>query len=231
MKNLLPLTLRAQLGRMREPNPLRELLGRIGVQGLHSSIAFGVGARRWSQLEVQKGARVCRNTYFQINTVDSRKRIIIGERVYIGPNSFFSAGERIELGHDCLIGASCVLLSAGHSYDDPTVPYATAPIVSYGSIVLEPNVWMGAGAAIVGGVTVGFGSVIAAGSHVRHSVPPLCLVAGNPMRVLKTYDWKRRDWVRVPSERIALEEHMTRHAASLPSLEEFTRSLLEKMKR
>jgi len=122
-------------------------------------------------------------------------------------------------------------LSAGHSYDDPTVPYATAPIVSYGSIVLEPNVWMGAGAAIVGGVTVGFGSVIAAGSHVRHSVPPLCLVAGNPMRVLKTYDWKRRDWVRVPSERIALEEHMTRHAASLPSLEEFTRSLLEKMKR
>lgn len=53
-------------------------------------------------------------------------------------------------------------------------------------IVIEGNVWIAAGATIIGGVTVGENSVIAAGSVVTRDVPPNTLVGGNPARVIRS---------------------------------------------
>ena len=53
-------------------------------------------------------------------------------------------------------------------------------------IVIERNVWIAAGATIIGGVTVGENSVVAAGSVVTKSVPPNTLVGGNPARVIRS---------------------------------------------
>ena len=53
-------------------------------------------------------------------------------------------------------------------------------------IVIEGNVWIAAGATIIGGVTVGENSVIAAGSVVTRDVPPNALVGGNPARVIRS---------------------------------------------
>jgi acetyltransferase-like isoleucine patch superfamily enzyme len=53
-------------------------------------------------------------------------------------------------------------------------------------IVIERNVWIAAGAIIIGGVTVGENAVVAAGSVVTKDVPPNTLVAGNPARVIRS---------------------------------------------
>ena len=52
--------------------------------------------------------------------------------------------------------------------------------------MIERNVWIAAGATIIGGVTVGENSVVAAGSVVTKDVPPNTLVGGNPARVIRS---------------------------------------------
>ena len=54
-----------------------------------------------------------------------------------------------------------------------------------GSIVIEDGAWIGAGAIILPNVVVGARSVVGAGSVVTRSVPPGCVVAGNPARLLR----------------------------------------------
>ena len=52
-------------------------------------------------------------------------------------------------------------------------------------IVIEDNVWIGRDSRILKGVTVGKGSIVALGAIVTHDVPPYCVVAGNPAKVVK----------------------------------------------
>jgi acetyltransferase-like isoleucine patch superfamily enzyme len=53
-------------------------------------------------------------------------------------------------------------------------------------IAIEKSVWIATGATIIGGVTVGENSVVAAGSVVTKDVPPNTLVGGNPARVIRS---------------------------------------------
>nr|WP_160164151.1 acyltransferase [Nafulsella turpanensis] len=69
-------------------------------------------------------------------------------------------------------------------------------ILSSGHIKTQPveigdNVWIGIGVTILKGVTIGEGAVIAAGSVVASDIPPRCLAAGTPARVIKTdIEWE-----------------------------------------
>jgi acetyltransferase-like isoleucine patch superfamily enzyme len=74
------------------------------------------------------------------------------------------------------------LLSAGH----PVAPSQRRASLIGKPIVIGRNVWIAAGATIIGGVTVGDDSVVAAGSVVTRDVPPDTLVGGNPARVIRS---------------------------------------------
>ena len=52
-------------------------------------------------------------------------------------------------------------------------------------IIIEDHVWIGANATILPGVTVGYGAIVAAGAVVKNNVPPKCLVAGIPARIIR----------------------------------------------
>lgn len=54
-----------------------------------------------------------------------------------------------------------------------------------GDIIIDDDVWIGAGAIILTGVTIGKGSVIAAGSIVTKDVEPYTIVGGNPAKLIK----------------------------------------------
>ncbi|HEX2917599.1 MAG TPA: DapH/DapD/GlmU-related protein, partial [Edaphobacter sp.] len=87
-----------------------------------------------------------------------------------------------EIGDDVMIGPNVSLITASHPLD----PSERRTTTIGKPIVLERGVWIAAGAIVIGGVTVGENSVIAAGSVVTKDVPPNTLVGGNPARVIRS---------------------------------------------
>jgi acetyltransferase-like isoleucine patch superfamily enzyme len=88
----------------------------------------------------------------------------------------------LEIADDVMIGPNVSIITSGH----PVEPSQRRNGVIAKPIVIERNVWIAAGATIIGGVTVGENSVVAAGSVVTKSVPPNTLVGGNPARVIRS---------------------------------------------
>ena len=72
-------------------------------------------------------------------------------------------------------------------FDDPNQSFVDQGITAEG-IVIEDDVWIGAGAIITDGVRIGKGAVIAAGAVVTHDVPPHVVVGGVPARRIKEID-------------------------------------------
>lgn len=68
--------------------------------------------------------------------------------------------------------------------------------VSTAQVTIEDDVWVGANSVILPGVTLGKHCVVAAGSVVSRTIPPYSVCAGCPARVIKTYDFDKREWVR-----------------------------------
>ena len=92
----------------------------------------------------------------------------------------------IRIGRNCLIAANVSLLdSDGHGVS--LADRAMANPVSE-PIVIEDNVWIGANAMVLKGVTIGRGAIVAAGSVVTRDVAPMTLVGGNPARLIKALD-------------------------------------------
>lgn len=214
MKRLLPFSIRLVLSRTRSVFGFINLVNRYRICMLNASISRYASARLWRHIKVGEGVIVERGTHFHTNDNGPGHRIVIQNGTFIGPNCFFSAGELIQIGEHCNIGATSHLLAAGHSYEDPTRTYLNSPVVSYGLMRLGANSWIGAGSILLGGIDIGFGSVVAAGSLVRQSLPPLCLAGGQPARIIKVFDWVTKRWIQLPSDdkqrRIVLELHLSR---------------------
>jgi acetyltransferase-like isoleucine patch superfamily enzyme len=83
-----------------------------------------------------------------------------------------------------MIGPNVSIITSGH----PLEPSQRRTTTIGKPIVIEKNVWIAAGAIIIGGVTVGENSVVAAGSVVTKDIPPNTLVGGNPAKVIRPID-------------------------------------------
>jgi acetyltransferase-like isoleucine patch superfamily enzyme len=108
----------------------------------------------------------------------------IGSHTGIGHGCSFTVGDAITIGDHCRIGNAVLMFdSSGHS-SDPALRLADAPAAadSVRPITIERNVWIGDGAVIFPGVTVGENSVISARAVVVTSVPPNSVMLGNPAR-------------------------------------------------
>jgi acetyltransferase-like isoleucine patch superfamily enzyme len=106
----------------------------------------------------------------------------LGRNVFINQGCTFMDIGGIDIGDEVLIGPNVSLITAGH----PIEPSRRRACVVAKPIAIEQNVWIAAGATIIGGVTVGENAVVAAGSVVTRNVPPNTLVGGNPARVIRS---------------------------------------------
>jgi acetyltransferase-like isoleucine patch superfamily enzyme len=112
---------------------------------------------------------------------DHGVNIRVGRNVFINQACILNDIGGIEIGDDVMIGPRVSLLTAGHPLD----PGRRRRQIVAAPIVLERNVWLGAGATVLQGVTVGADAVVAAGAVVTHDVPAGTLVAGVPGRVVR----------------------------------------------
>ncbi|OZM71124.1 transferase [Amycolatopsis antarctica] len=114
--------------------------------------------------------------------------IRVGRDVFVNQGCRFNDIGGIEIGDEVMIGPDVSLISSGH----PLAPAERRSGVTSAPITIGRNVWIGASAIILQGVTIGVDAVVAAGSVVTRDVPPRSLVAGNPARVLREFDQDRR---------------------------------------
>ncbi|MFT3902588.1 MAG: sugar O-acetyltransferase [Niabella sp.] len=109
------------------------------------------------------------------------QEINIGRNVFINQNCTLYDLGGLDIGDDVMIGPNVNIITSGHPID----PSLRKTITIGKPILIERNVWIATGATIIGGVTIGENSVIAAGSVVTNDVPPNTLVAGNPARTIR----------------------------------------------
>ena len=115
-------------------------------------------------------------------------RIQIGDYCLLAPGVEITSAVGIHIGHNSMIAAGCVLSDSDwHGLYNRVRPFrCTQPIT------LKDNVWLGARTIVCKGVTIGENSVVGAGSVVTRSIPDNCVAAGNPAKVVKTLNPKRR---------------------------------------
>lgn len=121
------------------------------------------------------------------NRLNAQPELRIGDGTFIGHGCHFGIAESIQIGRNCLIaGGASVRDLDGHP-TDPAQRRAGEPTPREGvrAVVIEDDVWIGANAIILKGVTIGARSIVGAGAVVSRDVPPDCVVAGNPARVVK----------------------------------------------
>ncbi|MEN5115528.1 DapH/DapD/GlmU-related protein [Brevundimonas diminuta] len=88
----------------------------------------------------------------------------------------------LDIADDVMIGPNVSLITSGH----PIAPSQRRAGVTASPIVIERNVWIAANVTVIGGVTIGENSVVAAGSVVTKDVPANTLVGGNPAKVIRS---------------------------------------------
>ena len=155
----------------------------------------------------------------------NRHRIAIGQGVHIRPNAWLSAtcnqaaddgpcitiGDRAELGADLVIAcemrvaigpdvlaADRVFIGDNHhEYRDVTKPVRLQGHAKARPVEIGAGAFLGIGACVLPGVTIGAHAVVGAGAVVTDDVPPRCVVVGNPARTVKRWDADAREWVDV----------------------------------
>ncbi|HCJ50099.1 MAG TPA: galactoside O-acetyltransferase [Microbacterium sp.] len=109
----------------------------------------------------------------------------VGDRSSIGAGGFVGCSGWIEIGDDVMLGPGVRLFSENHAFGDLSQTIKQQGVIR-GELVIENDCWIGSGVTLLPNITVGRGSVIAAGSVVNRDVPPYSVVAGVPAKVVRS---------------------------------------------
>lgn len=183
LRRLLYPSIFATIGQLVEIHPDVEFQGADQIHlGSHATVRRGARIRRIginSSITIEEHALI--ESGVDIRTYrDSYVRI--GSYSRIGPYTCISGG-KVTIGHDCLIASHCSIYANNHIFTDPNQKIREQGSSIQG-IEIDDDCWIGSGARIVDGVTIGKGSVIGAGAVVTKDIPPDSIAVGVPARVI-----------------------------------------------
>ena len=137
-------------------------------------------------------------------------KVIVGERVLIGPSSWFMVPvldtdgpvihlhDRVRMNQTSITAVQEVVIEEGvelargvyisdhmHGFDDPDVPIRDQPLVRVSPVRIGRGAWLGQNVVVMPGVTIGAGAVIGANSVVTRDVPARTVAVGAPARVIR----------------------------------------------
>ncbi|MEU6845619.1 DapH/DapD/GlmU-related protein [Streptomyces sp. NPDC046716] len=137
---------------------------------------------RWSELTGQ----AVDETFHLIPPVytDHGVNIRVGRNVFVNQCCRFNDVGGIDIDDEVMLGPNVSLITSGHPLD----PARRRTGITSAPIRIERNVWVGASAVILQGVTIGADAVVAAGAVVTRDVPARSVVAGVPATVIKVID-------------------------------------------
>lgn len=116
---------------------------------------------------------------------DYGSNIYVGEKVYFNFNCVILDVNKVEIGSNSLFGPNVQIYAATHPMD---YKVRAEWLESGKPVTIGSDVWVGGGAIIFPGVTIGDRTVIGAGSVVNKDIPSDVFAAGNPCKVIKKLD-------------------------------------------
>ncbi|MCK9304073.1 MAG: acyltransferase [Bacteroidales bacterium] len=151
----------------------------ISCKGRGSSISIG---RNFTACSDSKHNSLGIFQRVTIKTVGHGAKIVIGHNVGISGCTLSSA-KSITIGNKVLLGSGCLITDSDAHPVDPT-ERMKGGVGFTKPVVIEDDVFIGARAIVLKGVTIGKGSVVGAGAVVAKSIPPYSIVVGNPAKVV-----------------------------------------------
>lgn len=142
---------------------------------------------RGTRIVVEDGAVI--DAFVKIKPAGGNGDVVIGPRSFINSGCVLYTGHGIRIGANVLIAANCTLAPTNHEFADRNRlirEQGFSP--SRGGIVIEDDVWIGANSVILDGAVLRRGSVVGAGSVVRHELPAYSINVGAPAR---TVSWRK----------------------------------------
>lgn len=121
-------------------------------------------------------------------------KIVIGDGTSVGKHCSIAAIDRVEIGKHVLFAGYVHITDHSHGYEDIDRPVAPQRLISKGSVTIEDDCWLGFSSEILSGVHIGKHCVVAARAVVTKDVPPYSIVAGNPARIVKQYNFETKKW-------------------------------------
>jgi len=174
----------------------------LGVQVGPGVTAHGpVGLLRWPGSVIRIGAGVSLISSWRrataaalahparLRTFGPGARIDIGPGCQLSGTSITARSQIIRLGRQVMIGPNCCIVDSDFHAHWPPEARATDPgMEGDRPVTIGDYAWLGMNCLVLKGVTIGEGAIIGAGSVVTRDIPPFCLAAGSPARVLRRLD-------------------------------------------
>ncbi len=132
------------------------------------------------------GDNVLIDSFVRIKPVGGCGDVVIGANSFVNSGTVIFSGNGVLIGSWVLIAPNCSLVPVNHSFDNVTSEIRHQGFMpSRGGILIEDDVWIGAGSVLLDGAVLRKGCVIGAGSLVKSEVPSNSVWAGNPLRKLR----------------------------------------------
>ncbi|OPY85895.1 MAG: putative acetyltransferase [Smithella sp. PtaU1.Bin162] len=153
--------------------------------------------------QLQLGENCLINSYGWIQCIKSYAgvehdpKLEIGDNTSIGHFTHIIACSHLKIGKNVMIADRVYISDNLHGFENVNMPVSSQPLKLPGPVTIEDEVWIGDGVSILPNVTIGRHSIIGSNSVVTKDIPPYCVAAGIPAKVIRKYNSETNSWERV----------------------------------
>jgi len=185
--------------------PLINLKNRFlfGAYGKDVYIEPGVVINRPRFVHIGNHVRIKRNTSINLHPEDKGSKeplLFIGDHVIISESCFISACHRITIEENVGISPNVMIIDNSRKPGDVSRPSKEQDVIS-GYVHIGADSWIAYNACILPNVTIGRHCIIGALSVVNSDIPDYSVAVGSPARVIKRFDFEKRQWVNCHKEK------------------------------
>ena len=171
----------------------------FGSYGKNVYIERGVMINRPRYVHLGDHVRIKRNTSINLHPKDKKSKegiLLVGNDVIISEGCIISACNRIVIEDHVGISPYVMIIDNSRKPGDIIRP-SKEQKVEVGYVHIGADTWVAYNAVILMNVTIGKHCIIGALSVVNRDIPPYSVAVGSPAKVVKRFDFERKEWVRV----------------------------------